>query len=55
MFNKILVPIDLVHESSWRKALPLGIREARNNNAPLTVMTVVPELDAAFTAAALPR
>lgn len=55
MFNKILIPIDLVHESSWRKALPLAIREARNNNAQLTVMTVVPELDAAFTAAALPR
>lgn len=55
MFKKILVPVDLVHESSWRKALPLAIREARNDNAHLTVMTVVPELDAAFTAAALPR
>lgn len=55
MFNKILVPVDLIHESSWRKALPVAIREARSSNASLTVMTVVPELDAAFTAAALPK
>lgn len=55
MFKKILVPIDLMHESSWRKALPLAIREARNGSAGLTVMTVIPEFDPAFTTAALPK
>lgn len=55
MFKKILVPVDLVHESSWRKALPLAVQEARGHQAELTLMTVIPELDPAFSAAALPR
>ena len=55
MFKKILVPIDLMHDSSWRKALPLAIREARTDGAKLTIMTVIPELDPAFSNAALPK
>lgn len=43
MFKSILLPIDLGHESSWRKALPAAIDLARGNSAVLNIMTVVPD------------
>lgn len=44
MYNDILLPIDLGDESSWRKALPVAVSEARNFGAALHIMTVVPDL-----------
>ncbi len=46
MSRKILVPIDLVHESSWKAALPAAIDLARDPDDELVVMTVVPEITA---------
>jgi len=45
MFDKILVPIDTAHDSSYRKTLPLAAEEARHHGASLTVMTVVPDVE----------
>jgi universal stress protein F len=44
MSRKILVPIDLVHESSWKNAVPAALDLARNPDDELVVMTVVPEI-----------
>jgi nucleotide-binding universal stress UspA family protein len=54
MFNTILIPIDLAHDSSWRKALPVAIAQARNPGAQLYVMTVV-DLNMNITAIRLPE
>ena len=43
MFDAILVPIDLNEESSWSKTLPVAIAQARQNQAKLHVMSVVPD------------
>lgn len=45
MFKRILVPVDLKHEWSWRGALPLAAKQAQDHGAELIVMTVVPEID----------
>ncbi|WP_165390283.1 universal stress protein [Thalassococcus sp. S3] len=44
MAGKLLVPIDLVQESSWRKALPQAFALAGATAADVTIMTVVPEI-----------
>jgi len=42
-FEKILVPVDLGHESSWRDALPAAIDQAQMTGGELHILTVVPE------------
>jgi len=37
MFNKILLPIDLNEESSWKMTLPAAVRLAQQNSAEITV------------------
>ncbi|MEO1540356.1 MAG: universal stress protein [Pseudomonadota bacterium] len=44
MAEKLLVPIDLAHESSWKKALPQAFALAGVTDADVTIMTVVPEV-----------
>ena len=44
MFKDILFTVDLEHEDSWRKALPVALDMARAPDARLRVMTVVPEV-----------
>lgn len=44
MFSKILVPIDLRHESSWKKALPVAVAEARQHGARLTLLNILPDV-----------
>lgn len=44
MYNNILVPIDTAEESSWQKALPVAIEEARRAAATLHLLVVVPEI-----------
>jgi nucleotide-binding universal stress UspA family protein len=53
MFSTILIPVDLAHESSWRKALPLAVDNARHAGAKLHVMSVV-ELNMDITAVVMP-
>lgn len=55
MYQNILVPIDLAHRSSWRKALPVAIENARHWDAKLNVITVVPEIDIGATAVHYPK
>lgn len=43
MFKSILLPIDLEHESSWKKPLPIALEMARVHSARLTIMTVLPD------------
>ena len=42
MFKKILLPVDLEHTQSVRKALRLAIDEAERSDAKIDVMTVAP-------------
>ena len=42
MFKKILVPVDLHREWSWRRALPVAAEQARHYGAPVTLLDVVP-------------
>ena len=44
MSLKILVPVDLEHESSWKKALPTAVDQARVLGGKVWVMTVVPHI-----------
>ena len=43
MFKSILVPVDLGHDSSWRKSLPTAIAMAQAHGAEMHVMTVLPD------------
>jgi nucleotide-binding universal stress UspA family protein len=44
MFRDILLTVDLAHEDSWVKALPVALDAAGASGARLHVMTVVPEV-----------
>ncbi|MFY0675700.1 MAG: universal stress protein [Neptuniibacter sp.] len=53
-YKKIVVPVDLEHESSWKSSLPIAIDFARQSGATLYVVTVVPNSDIPAIAAHLP-
>ena len=42
-FKKILLPVDLGENSSWKEALPTAIDQAQHADGELHVVTVVPE------------
>ncbi len=44
MADKLLIPIDLAHESSWNKSLPQAFALAGAMDAEVTILTVVPEI-----------
>lgn len=41
--TKILVPVDLAHEDSWRQVLPEAVAEARLREAELHLLAIVPD------------
>ncbi|MGO2240526.1 MAG: universal stress protein [Halomonas sp.] len=43
MYQKILLPVDLNEEASWKKALPTAITLCETFGASLHVITVLPE------------
>ena len=43
MYNKILLPVDLNEELSWKKALPTAVTLCRTFGASLHVLTVLPD------------
>ncbi len=45
MATKILLPIDHTDESSWIKALPTALEQARFYGAALEVVSVIPEIN----------
>jgi nucleotide-binding universal stress UspA family protein len=42
MVEKIIVPIDLEDESSWRKALPVAVDRAKRQGGEIHAVTVLP-------------
>jgi nucleotide-binding universal stress UspA family protein len=44
MFKSILLTVDLQHEETWAKALPIALHWAKTSGARLHVMSVVPEV-----------
>ncbi len=42
--KKVLVPIDLEHKSTWAKALPAGVDQAKMMQGEVWLMTVVPHM-----------
>ena len=55
MYKEILLPIDLNHESSWKKALPSALELARTFGARLHVMTVVPDFGMSIVGGYFPK
>lgn len=43
MYSKIMLPVDLNEESSWKKALPTAVTLCRTFGASLHVVTVLPD------------
>ena len=43
MYQSILLPIDLGHESSWKKAAPEAVTLAKQFGAKVHVVTVIPD------------
>ena len=43
MYNDVLVPVDLNHESSWKKSLPTALALCRSFGSTLHLMNVVPD------------
>lgn len=43
MFKDILLPVDLSHENSWRKSLPLAVALCRMADANLHALAVIPQ------------
>lgn len=44
MYKAILLPVDLDHESSWKKALPVAVKIADTFGAELHVVSVVQDI-----------
>ena len=55
MYKEILLPIDLNHESSWKKALPCALQLAKTFGARLHVMTVVPDFGMSIVGSYFPK
>ena len=55
MYKKILLPIDLAHESSWATAAPVAIMLAKAGKGELHVMTVIPDLGSSIVGSYLPE
>jgi nucleotide-binding universal stress UspA family protein len=54
MYKKILVPVDLADESSWKLTLPVAIEFARLSAGTVVVVTVVRDSQAYWEGAYLP-
>lgn len=50
MFKKVLVPVDLTEPEFIQQALQLALREVRENDAELHLITVVPGFSNSFVA-----
>ncbi|WP_159592982.1 universal stress protein [Chelativorans xinjiangense] len=43
MYHRLLVPIDVQHNSSWQKALPVAVEFSRMLDAEINILSVVPD------------
>ncbi len=55
MYKDILVTVDLDHESSWKKAVPVAIKQAQSFGARLHVLTVVPTVGMSMVGQFFPK
>lgn len=55
MYKHILLTVDLGHESSWSKALPVAVEFAKSYGATLHVMTVVPDFGMSIVGSFFPE
>ena len=55
MTRSILLPVDLNHDSSWRKALPQAVALARAEGAELHVLTVIPDFGKSIVGSYFPE
>ena len=55
MYKEILLPIDLNHECSWLKALPVALEYCRAFGSRLHVMTVMPDYGMAVVGSYFPE
>ncbi len=55
MYKDILLPIDLNHDSSWQKALPVAVEYCKAFDATLHLMTVVPDFGMAIVGTFFPE
>ncbi len=54
MYKTILLTIDLEHEASWKKALPVAAELAKGADATLHVLAVVPDFGSPLVAIDFP-
>jgi nucleotide-binding universal stress UspA family protein len=54
MFNNVLIALDLNHDESWRKALPVALDICRQHGATLHAVTVIPDLHMPMVASYFP-
>ncbi len=54
MYKTILLAVDLNHESSWAKALPMALGQCHAFGAELHAMTVVPDMGMAIVGSFFP-
>ena len=54
-YKRILLPIDLGHASSWKKALPAAMDMARLYKAHLNILTVLPDMGMAVVGSFFPE
>ena len=55
MYHKVLLPVDLNEEASWKKALPTAITLCQTFGASLHVVTVLPEFKMPMVGAYFPK
>ena len=55
MYTDILLTVDLGHESSWEKALPIAVEYAKTFGCKLHVMTVVPDFGMSIVGSFFPE
>jgi len=54
MYKAIMLPIDLAHESAWKKSIPVALKMAEAFGAKLHVVTVVQDIRNAMVAQYFP-
>ncbi len=55
MFKNVLLALDLNHDESWRKALPVALDLCRQYRAHLHAVTVIPDLHMPLIASHFPE
>jgi len=55
MYKEILLPLDLAESSSWEKTLPTAVQMAKDYEARLHVMTVLPDFGSSLVGSFFPK